>query len=75
MKEKVKFNLGGVSKQTVKDFKKGDFICINDKAGKVYIRGDYDRSLKKYHLIDATDVWGNGRYVKGTTKARDDFEY
>ncbi len=75
MREKVKFNYSGASKQSVKDFKKGDFICINDKAGKVYIRGEYDRELKKYHLIDTTDVLGNGRYVKGSTKARTDFEY
>lgn len=57
MKEKVKFNYPDKSKFTVKDFKKGEFICINDKASKVYIRGEYDRELKKYHLIDTTDVW------------------
>lgn len=33
---------------TVKDFKKGDFIRLTGKKGtKTYIRGDYDRELKK----------------------------
>lgn len=55
--------------KTVKDFKKGDYICINNNNKKQYIRGDYDRSEKKFHLIDTKDVWGNGRYVKGSTIA------
>lgn len=59
---------------TVKDFKKGDYIRLtNNKGTKTYIRDDYDRSLKKYHLIDTKDVYGNGRYVKGSTPANDDF--
>lgn len=67
-----------IGKASVKDFKKGTFIRLISKNGqskKTYIRGEYDRSLKKYHLIDCSDVWGNGRYVKGTTLANDDFEY
>ena len=61
---------------TVKDFKKSDFIRLTGKKGtKTYIRGDYDRELKKYHLVDCNDVYGNGRYVKGTTPANDDFTY
>lgn len=59
---------------TVKDFKKGDHIKIKG-SNKVYIRSDYDRYTKKYHLVDTTDVWGNGRYVKGSTPANDRFEY
>lgn len=45
--------------KTVKDFKKGDYICINNNKKK-YIKGDYDRAEKKFHLIDTKDVWGNG---------------
>ena len=37
--------------------------------------GEYDRATKKYVLIDCNDVWGNGRLVKGTTPANDDFTY
>lgn len=61
---------------TVRDFHKGDFIRLTGKKGtKAYIRGEYDRELKKYHLVDCDDVYGNGRYVKGDTPANDDFMY
>ena len=64
---------------TVKDFRKGDYIRLTGKNGvsgkKTYIRGEYDRATKKYVLIDCNDVWGNGRLVKGTTPANDDFTY
>lgn len=57
---------------TVKDVKKGDYF----KIGKtVYIKGDYDRSSKKYEAIKTNDVWGNARMVKSDTKVRTDFEY
>ena len=67
-----------VGQATIKDFRKGTFVRLITKNGqgkKTYIRGEYDRSLKKYHLIDCSDVWGNGRYVKGSALANDDFEY
>lgn len=61
---------------TVKDFPKGSYIKLtNNKSKKVYIRGDYDRFSKKYNLIDVNDVLGNGRYVKGSTPANDDFVF
>lgn len=61
---------------TVKDFKKGDYIRLtNNKGKKTYIRSGYDRELKKYHLVDCSDVYGNGRYVKGSTPANDNFTY
>lgn len=60
--------------KTVKECKKGDFVKINGK-GKVYIRGDYDRVLKKFHLIDTYDVYGNGRYVKGDKLVDNSFTY
>ena len=61
---------------TVRDFRKGDFIRLTGKKGtKTYIRGEYDRELKKYHLVDCDDAYGNGRYVKGDTPANDDFMY
>ena len=64
---------------TVKDFKQGDYIRLTKnsscKSQKTYIRGEYDRSLKKYHLVDCDDIFGNGRYVKGSTLANDDFIY
>lgn len=63
-----------MEQKTIKDFKKGDFIKINGKEP-IYQRGEYDPSLKKYHLIDTRDVYGNGRYVKGTTVATDEFIY
>lgn len=64
---------------TVKDFRKGDYIRLTGKDGKsgkkTYIRGEYDRATKKYLLIDCDNVYGNGRLVKGSTKANDDFTY
>ena len=67
-KSVLKSNKSG--QKTVKDFKKGDYICINSNKKK-YIKGDYDRAEKKFHLIDTKDVWGNGRYVKGSTIANE----
>lgn len=64
---------------TVKDFRKGDYIKLIDKTGKsgkkIYIRGEYDRNSKKYVLIDTNDVFGNGRLVRGSMKAHDNFTY
>ena len=61
-------------KKTVKDFKKGAYIRING-CKTVYKRGEYDKEQKKFHIIDTRDVWGSGRYVKGTTPADDNFIY
>ena len=63
-----------IGSATVKDFRKGDYVRINGKEP-IYIRGEYDRETKKYHLIDTRDVYGNGRYVKGSTPANDNFTY
>lgn len=71
-KKQSKQDRGPIGVATVRDFQQGDFLKVKG-SNKVYIRGAYDRSLKKYHLVDTTDVCGNGRMVKGTMIAHDNF--
>ena len=56
---------------TVKQVKKGEYIQLLNSKGqpqnKVYIRGAFDRSLKKYELQNYWDI-NNFRYVKGSAK-------
>ena len=45
---------------TIKELKKGDFFTLkpieNPKESQVYIRGDYDRSTKKYFCGRFDDI-------------------
>lgn len=53
---------------TIKELKKGDFFTIkpieNPRESQVYIRGDYDRSSKKYSCSRFDDI-NNEREFKG----------
>ena len=50
-----------------------------DKNGKMsretYTKGYYDRTEKKFECAKHSDIWGNGRALKGTTKVTTDFTY
>jgi len=54
---------------------KGEFVKRKADSKKVYQVGDYCRSEKKWHLIDCSDVWGNGLYVKSGTVLFIGFDY
>lgn len=53
--------------QSIKDIKQGEFVKRKDTAQKVYIRGEYDKSLKKYWLQSWDDI-SSGIWVKGTAQ-------
>ena len=44
----------------IKDLKKGEYFTLSDRENPpenmVYIRGDYDRSVKKYECCKFSDV-------------------
>ena len=58
---------------------KGTYFRTIDKNGKVsketYTKGYYDHSSKTYCAIKHSDVFGNGRCVKGKQKVTTDFIY
>lgn len=58
---------------------KGTYFRTLDKNGKMsketYSKGDYDKTSKKYDCTKHSDIWGNGRILKGTTLVTTDFEY
>lgn len=55
------------------------YFRIVGKDGKMgketYTKGYYDHSEKKYECAKHSDIWGNGRALKGTTKVTTDFIY
>ena len=63
----------------LKDVKKGGYFTLkpieDPKESQVYVKGDYDRSSKKFECQKFTDIWGNGRLLKGTTKVYIDFTF
>lgn len=60
----------------LKDLKKGDYFtvkaieCPTEKQ--VFIKGDYDRSDKKYECVRFDDI-NEYRYFKGTKEVYTDF--
>ena len=53
----------------IKDLKKGDFFTLKDygdepNENKVYVRGDFERSEKKYSVHKFTDVFAE-RFLSG----------
>jgi len=51
----------------LKDLKKGEYFKRNMFAKKVYIKGAYDRSTKKYECGDFEDI-SRSIQLKGTTE-------
>ena len=58
---------------------KDTYFRVVDKNGKMsretYTKGYYDYSTKKFECAKHSDIWGNGRSLKGTTKVTTDFFY
>jgi hypothetical protein len=59
---------------TIKQTKKGEYIKRTADTNIVYIRGDYNRTLKQYELIRADDV-NLVLYRKGSTLVYIGFTY
>lgn len=58
---------------------KGTYFRTVDKYGKVsketYTKDSYDYGTKKFDCAKHSDIWGNGRAIKGTQKVTTDFIY
>lgn len=63
---------------TVRDLKKGEYFTLkpieNPTESQVYIRGEYDRSEKKYEATKFSDISAS-RYLKPTTKVYTEFTF
>lgn len=58
----------------LKDVKQGEFIKRKADANKVYTRGDYDRSVKRFSCDDWDDISRN-ILLKGDALVFVDFEF
>lgn len=70
------FNYGGNSMRAIaiKEVSKGDFIKRKSDSLKVYIKGDYDRSLKGFWITDYFDI-SHSMLLKGNKIVFNDFEF
>ena len=63
---------------TIKELKKGEYFTLKPiaepKESQVYIRGDYDRSEKKYECVKFNDM-NEYRYYKGEKEVYTDFVF
>lgn len=61
---------------TIKELKKGDYFTLkpveNPKESQVYVRGEYDRSERKYEANKFSDFCSS-RLLKPTTQVYTDF--
>ena len=55
----------------ISELRKSDFFKLSEN-GCVYVRGDYDRSLKKYVCYKFDDI-NSFRYLKGSKDVISDF--
>lgn len=64
--------------KTVKDLKPGEWFTLKPveepKESQVYIRGEYDRSERKYECGKFSDI-SYSRYLKGSTLVYTDFTF
>ena len=62
----------------LKDLKQGEYFILKDipepKESQVYIRGEYDRSSKKYLCEKFVDI-SCSRLLKGDTEVFTDFTF
>lgn len=58
----------------IKEVSKGDFIKRKVDSHKVYIKGDYDRSLKGFWITDTEDI-SRAMLLKGSKIVFNDFEF
>ena len=65
-----------VVKMKIKELKKGDFFTKKSieypKENQVFIRGDYDRSLKKFEIIRFSDC-NDVQFISGEKEIFVDF--
>lgn len=63
---------------TIRDLKKGEFFTKKPIEApterQVFVRGNYDRGLKKYECIRFSDI-SDIHYVKGNTEVYTDFTF
>ena len=59
--------------KNIRDLKEGDYFRLR-VDGKVYVRGEYDRSTKRYFYYDFDDMC-NEHFAKATRKVITDFEF
>lgn len=75
--KKVKKDFCGVCE--LRQLPKGSYFRTIDKSGKIsretYTKGYYEPSEKKFVCDKHSDIYGNGRALKGTTKVTTDFFY
>jgi hypothetical protein len=61
---------------TIKDLKKGEYFTLKPvefpKESQVYIRGDYDRSEKKYSCTKFSDI-SEEKFFNGNKEIYTDF--
>lgn len=72
-------NLDGSRIVKIEDVKKGEFLKLTTLGGtvygtKVYTKGDYDRSQKKYELKEWDDISGY-KYINKGRLVLIDFTY
>lgn len=64
--------------KTVKDLKPGEWFTLKPtkepRESRVYIRGEYDRSERKYECGKFSDI-SYRRYLKGSTPVYTDFTF
>ena len=65
-----------MTSRKLKDLKKGEWFTLKPyeypTASQVYIKGDYDRSDKKYSCIKWADICAE-RFLKGNREVYTDF--
>lgn len=63
---------------TIKALKKGEYFTIKaidePKESQVYVRGEYDRTEKKYWCEKFSDI-SSGRWFKGDKEVFTDFTF
>lgn len=63
----------------LKDLKKGEYFRMVSPSGllsrETYIKGEYDRSEKKYLCARCSDVYGSGRYMRSNQEISSEFIY
>lgn len=63
-----------ITRTTVKSLKPGDFFKLSPTSKTVYIRGAYDRSLRKYECQKYDDI-NSWQYLRGDRIAYTDFTF
>ena len=63
---------------TIRELKKGDYFTMkpidNPSENQVFVRGDYDRSERKYECYKFSDIC-SFRYLKGDKEVYTDFTF